>query len=261
MKTRIDLNADVGELPEDRNVDAELLAWITSCNIACGAHAGSEALMRQTVRLAKQHGVRIGAHPGYADRVNMGRVAQQLEDSVLRQLLLDQVGLLRRICVEEGAALMHVKTHGALYNQSARDPRMARVISAAIREISPDLVVVGLAGSEHVRAARECNLRVVEEVFADRRYEADGSLTPRTHPQAMITDEQEALQQVLGLAREGRVRTREGVWIGLKADTVCLHGDGVQAVEFARRLREALEKQGIMVSACRSGFSPTTLSD
>jgi UPF0271 protein len=260
MKT-IDLNADVGELPEDRNVDAELMAWITSCNIACGAHAGSEEQIRRTVRLAKQQGVQIGAHPGYADRENMGRVAQALEDSELRQLILDQVGLLLKICQEEDTALAYVKTHGALYNQSARDPHMARVISAASREISPDLVVVGLAGSEHVRAAREYGLMVVEEVFADRRYEADGSLTPRTHPQALITDEQEALQQVLGLAKEGRVRTREGQWLALNADTVCLHGDGAHAVEFARRLREALHQQQIPVSACRSGFSPTTLSD
>ncbi|RZU47180.1 UPF0271 protein [Fluviicoccus keumensis] len=243
----IDLNADVGELPEDVNVDAELMSWITSCNIACGAHAGSEAQMRRTVRLAKQHCVQIGAHPGYADRENMGRVAQQLEDSALRQLILDQVGLLGRICVEEGAVLVHVKTHGALYNQSARDPHMARVISAAIREISPELVVVGLAGSEHVRAAREHGLRVVEEVFADRRYEADGSLTPRTHPQALITDEQEALQQVLGLAKEGRVRARQGGWIDVKADTVCLHGDGPHAVAFSRLLSASLAGQGVSI--------------
>ncbi len=243
----IDLNADVGELPEGVNVDAELMSWITSCNIACSEHAGSEALMRRTVRLAKQHGVRIGAHPGYADRENMGRVAQQLEDSALRKLILDQVGLLGRICAEEGVVMAHVKTHGALYNQSARDPHMARVISAAIRDISPDLVVVGLAGSEHVRAAQQFGLRVMEEVFADRRYEADGSLTPRTHPQAVITDEQEALHQVLGLAKEGRVRTREGTWIDLKADTVCLHGDGAHAVEFARMLRTTLTCQGIPI--------------
>ncbi|HEX5277036.1 MAG TPA: 5-oxoprolinase subunit PxpA [Fluviicoccus sp.] len=245
----IDLNADVGELPEDPNVDAELMAWITSCNIACGAHAGSEAQMRRTVRLAKQHDVRIGAHPGYADRENMGRVAQQLEDSALRLLILDQVGLLQRICQEEGAALVHVKTHGALYNQSARDPHMARVISAAIREISPEIVVVGLAGSEHVRAARECGLRVAEEAFADRRYESDGSLTSRTHPQALITDEQEALQQVLSLAKEGRVRTREGQWLAQNADTVCLHGDGPHAVAFARLLKATLAESGISVKS------------
>ncbi|HEX5361928.1 MAG TPA: 5-oxoprolinase subunit PxpA [Fluviicoccus sp.] len=250
MSRCIDLNADVGEMADDRNVDAELMHWITSCNIACGAHAGSEAQMRRTVQLAKRQGVQIGAHPGYADRENMGRVAQQLEDSALRQLICDQVGLLQRICQEEGAALVHVKTHGALYNQSARDPHMARVIGAAIREISADLVVVGLAGSEHVRAARENGLRVVEEVFADRHYEADGSLTPRTHPQALITDEQEALQQVLGLAKAGRVQTREGGWIDLKADTVCLHGDGPHAVAFARLLKATLAESGISVKSC-----------
>lgn len=248
MKSCIDLNADVGELPEDRNVDAELMRFISSCNIACGAHAGSEAQMRHTVRLAKQHGVQIGAHPGYADRETMGRVAISLEDADLRQLILDQVGLMQRICQEEGATLGHVKTHGALYNQSARDARMARIISEAVRERSPDLVMVGLAGSEHVRAARACGLKVVEEVFADRRYEADGSLTPRTHPMALITDEEEALQQVLGMAQEGRARTREGEWLNLRADTVCLHGDGPHAVDFARLLRATLSGQGIRVN-------------
>ena len=249
MTGSIDLNADVGELPEVSNTDAALMLWITSCNIACGGHAGSEAQMRATVQLAMQHGVQIGAHPGYADRANMGRVAMQLEDQALRQLILDQVGLMVRICAEEGARLAHVKTHGALYNQSARDGRMARVISEAIREISPALTVVGQAGSEHVRAARACGLRGVEEVFADRRYEADGSLTPRTHAQAHIEDEREALEQVLGLAEHGRVRTREGLWLALNAETVCLHGDSPQAVGFARGVRRGLEEKGILVRA------------
>lgn len=249
MTRCIDLNADVGELPEDSNTDAALMPWITSCNIACGGHAGSEAQMRATVRLAMQHGVQIGAHPGYADRANRGRVAMQLDDQALRQLILDQVGLMVRICAEEGARLAHVKTHGALYNQSARDAAMARVISEAIREISPALVMVGQAGSEHVRAARTCGLRVVEEVFADRRYEEDGSLTPRTHAQAHIEDEREALEQVLVLAEQGRVRTREGAWLALNAETVCLHGDSPQAVVFARALRRVLGERGVGVRA------------
>ncbi len=252
MKHCIDLNADVGELPEERNHDAALMPYITSCNIACGGHAGSEAQMRTTVRLAMRHGVRIGAHPGYADREHMGRVAMHLDDAALRLLILDQVGLLARICTEEGAMLAHVKTHGSLYNQSARDARMAGLISAAIRAISPDLVVVGQAGSEHVRMAKACGLRVLEEVFADRCYEADGSLTPRTHPQSLIGDEREAVAQVLELARNGRVRTREGQWLDLNAETVCVHGDGEHALRFVSGLRMALEAHGITVSpTCR----------
>lgn len=249
MADVIDLNADVGELPPEHNFDAQLMHWISSCNIACGAHAGSEAQMRATVRLAQQHRVQIGAHPAYADRANMGRVAMQLDDASLRALLGDQLQLMQRICAEEGAVLRHVKTHGALYNQSARDRHMADVISHTIRDIDPTLVVVGLAGSQHIAAAQACGLRVVQEVFADRHYEADGSLTPRTHPQAHIDDEQEALYQVLSLAEAGCVKTRTGQWLTLAAETVCLHGDSPHAVDFARVLRGALAQRGIAVRA------------
>lgn len=249
MSTYIDLNADVGELPADCNQDAELMPWLSSCNIACAAHAGSEQLMRTTVQLAKHYGVQIGAHPGYADRANMGRVAMQLDEITLRTLILAQLSLLARICVEEGVPLCHVKTHGALYNQSARDVRMALIISQAIRDFSPKLIVVGQAGSEHIKAASSCGLVVMEEVFADRRYEDDGSLTPRKHAQAHIENEREALQQVLGLAKESRVKSREGQWLKLHADTVCLHGDSPHAVTFARLLREELALQQIEVRA------------
>ena len=249
MLKTIDLNADVGELPADCNLDAELMPWLSSCNIACAAHAGSEQLMRTTVQLAKQHGVQIGAHPGYADRANMGRAAMQLDDAALRTLILEQLSLLARICTEEGVPLRHVKTHGALYNQSAQDMRMALIISQAIRDFSPELIVVGMAGSEHIKAARSYALTVVEEVFADRRYENDGSLTPRTHSQAHIENEREALQQVLGLAKEGRVQSREGQWLNLHADTVCLHGDSPHAVAFARLLRKELAQQHVEVRA------------
>ena len=249
MPKTIDSNADVGELPADCNLDAQLMPWLSSCNIACAAHAGSEQLMRATVQLAKQHGVQIGAHPGYADKKNMGRVAMQLDDVALRTLIIEQVALLARICAEEGVPLRHVKTHGALYNQSARDARMAKIISEAIRDFSPELIVVGLAGSEHINAAKSCGLMVMEEVFADRRYEHDGSLTPRTHAQAHIDNEQEALQQVLALVKEGRVKSREGQWLNLHADTVCVHGDSPHALAFARLLREQLAQHQVEVRA------------
>lgn len=249
MSKYIDLNADVGELPDDCNFDAELMPWLSSCNIACVAHAGSEQLMRTTVQLAKHYGVKIGAHPGYADRANMGRVAMHLTDAALRKLILEQLDLMARICAEEAVPLRHVKTHGALYNQSARDIRMSLIISEAIRDFSSDLMVIGLAGSEHIKAAKSCGLAVVEEVFADRRYEHDGSLTPRTHALAHIENANEALQQVLSLAKEGRVQSREGQWLNLQADTVCLHGDSPNAVAFARLLREELKKQKIEVRA------------
>lgn len=249
MPKIVDLNADVGELPIDSNLDAELMPWLSSCNIACAAHAGSEQQMRITVRLAQQYGVQIGAHPGFADRVNMGRVSMQLGEAALRKLVLDQLMLMARICAEEGASLRHVKTHGALYNQSARDRGMAFIISEVIRDFSTDLIVVGLAGSEHIRAARACGLQVVEEVFADRRYENDGSLTARSHAQAHIESEQDAVQQVLGLVDEGRVCSREGQWLRMNADTVCLHGDSPHAVAFARLLRQALAQRGIEVRA------------
>lgn len=247
MRTTIDLNADVGEVEGESNVDAALMHWISSCNIACGAHAGDPQRMRDTVRLALRNNVAIGAHPGYADRESMGRREQAWTPEGLRALIHDQLVRLDTLCREEGARMVHVKPHGALYNQAARDPAMAGIIAATVAAHDPDLVLVGLANSALTQAGLEAGLRVAHEVFADRRYEDDGTLTPRTHPQAVIADEKDSLYQVICLAEEGRVRSRTGQWLALPADTLCLHGDGAHAVAFARAARGALAQRGIGV--------------
>ena len=233
----IDLNCDLGE---GAGHDAELMPLITSANIACGAHAGDEATLRATVALARRHGVAIGAHPGFADRENFGRKEMTLTPAALHELVVTQVAALARF-----GPVRHVKPHGALYNLAARDAGVAQVIAEAVRAVDASLVLFGLAGSELVRAGRAAGLRVAEEVFADRTYQRDGLLTPRTSPDALITDEAVAVAQVLRMVRERAVRATDGTEVTIKADTVCLHGDGPHAGTFARRLGEELRRSGI----------------
>lgn len=240
MRT-IDLNCDLGE---GAGHDAELMPLITSANIACGAHAGDVATMRATARLAEACGVQIGAHPGFADRENFGRREVKLSPIGLRELVRRQVDALRQI-----ATVRHVKPHGALYNLAARDRATAEIIAQEIREIDPRLVVFALAGSEFAAAVRAAGLVVAEEAFADRTYRRDGSLTPRVHADALIESEDAAVAQVRRMADEGRVRTTDGTDVAIRADTVCLHGDGAHAVAFARRLRRELEAAGVAVRA------------
>lgn len=238
MRT-IDLNCDLGE---GSGHDAELMPLITSANIACGAHAGDAATMRATVALARAHGVAIGAHPGFADREHFGRRELALSAAELRELVRGQIEALRKIAGDE---VRHVKPHGALYNLAARDAAVARIVAEAVGEAGADLVLFTLAGSELAQAGRTAGLRVAEEVFADRTYQADGSLTPRTRPDALVTDESAAVAQVLRMVREGVVRASDGTDVAIRADTVCLHGDGAHAVAFAWRLNGELRAAGI----------------
>ena len=242
----IDLNCDLGE---GASHDAELMPLVSSANIACGAHAGDEETMRRTIALALRHGVAIGAHPGYADRENFGRTEQNLPPAAVGELVRGQLIALQRLAAEQGAALTHVKPHGALYNQAARDPALADAIAAAVAEVDPSLVLFGLAGSHSLAAAEARGLATASEVFADRTYRPDGSLTPRTQPGALIDNAAAACAQALRLARDGLVRTTDGREIPLRADTVCLHGDGPHAVAFALCLRNALASAGIEVRA------------
>jgi len=239
----IDLNCDVAEGVGN---EAGLMPWISSANLACGAHAGDEATMREVAKLALHHGVAIGAHPGFADREHFGRQELTLTPDEIEALVVTQVRALQAI-----APVQHVKPHGALYNRAARDPATARAIATAVRRCGADLVLVGLAGSTLPAAGEGAGLRVAHEAFADRRYEADGTLTPRSHPDALIADPAEALRQVLTLVREHRLRTRSGDWLSLRADTVCLHGDGPGATELARHLRTGLADAGVRVASQR----------
>jgi UPF0271 protein len=237
VRASIDLNCDLGE---GAGCEAALIPLITSANIACGAHAGDAATMRATVALARAQGVAVGAHPGFADRVNFGRVEHPLTTDALHHLVTNQIEALRAL-----GPVRHVKPHGALYNVAARDRTVAAVIADAVYACDPNLVLFGLAGSELVRAGQARGLRVAHEVFADRTYQADGSLTPRARPDALITDAAVAVAQVIRMVREGVVRATDGTTVAVVADTVCLHGDGAHAVAFAQQLGRELRAAGI----------------
>jgi len=243
---KIDLNADLGEGCGD---DRALLQLVTSANIACGFHAGDAQTMRQCVRWALEYGVAIGAHPGFPDRENFGRTRMQLPVDTVYAQTLYQIGALQAIARSEGGRVTHVKPHGMLYNQAAQEPALAAAIAQAVKAADPQLMLVGLAGSESIRAAQALGLTTREEVFADRGYQADGSLVPRSQPGALIESDEQAIAQTLTMVQEGKVRAVSGEWVSVNADTVCLHGDGAHALAFARRLREAFARQNIAVSS------------
>lgn len=243
---KIDLNADLGE---GCGSDRELLQLVSSANIACGFHAGDAQTMLQSVRWAREFGVAIGAHPSFPDRGNFGRSAMQLPPETVYAQVLYQIGALKALAESEGASLTHVKPHGMLYNQAARDAQLADAIARAVKAAGGDLLLVGLAGSESVRAAQHYGLRTREEVFADRGYQADGSLVPRGQRGAMIEEEEQAISRTLSMVQHGKAESVTGEWVALRAQTVCLHGDGPHALAFARRLRDAFAAQHILVSS------------
>lgn len=243
---KIDLNADLGE---GGSADAELMTLVSSANIACGYHAGDAHTMLASVRSAIKNGVAIGAHPSFPDRENFGRTAMKLPPETVYAQTLYQIGALEAIVRAQRGILRHVKPHGMLYNQAAKDPLLADAIARAVRDCNPQLVLVGLAGSELIRAGQRLGLSTRHEVFADRGYQPDGSLVPRTQPGALISDEDKALSQTLDMVRKGAVIAIDGTSAKVQADTVCLHGDGEHALQFARRLRAAFAEQGILVSA------------
>lgn len=242
----IDLNADLGE---GSAYDQALLQLVSSANIACGFHAGDAQTMRQSVRWALQYGVAIGAHPSFPDRENFGRTPMQLPTETVYAQVVYQLGALAAIAHAEGGNMVHVKPHGMLYNQAAIEPALADAIARAVLVVDPNLCLVGLAGSELIRAGKKRGLATRQEVFADRGYQADGTLVPRGQPDALITDEQQALAQTLEMVCHQRVRTAQGSWVEVQAETVCLHGDGEHALVYARKLRELFAKHQIRVSA------------
>lgn len=243
---KIDLNADLGE---GSRADAELMTLVTSVNIACGFHAGDAQTMLESVRNAIKNGVAIGAHPSFPDRENFGRTAMDLPPATVYAQVLYQIGALEAMVRAQNGVMRHVKPHGMLYNQAAKDADLADAIARAVRDCSPQLILVGLAGSELIRAGQRLGLTTRQEVFADRGYQPDGSLVPRTQAGALITDEGKALAQTLEMVRAGRVIDVDGTPANVQADTVCLHGDGEHALQFARRLRAAFSEEGILVSA------------
>ncbi|MBP2170354.1 UPF0271 protein [Erwinia toletana] len=243
---KVDLNADLGE---GGGSDRQLLQLVTSANIACGFHAGDAQTMLQSVRWAMESGVAIGAHPGFPDRENFGRTAMQLPPETVYAQVIYQIGALKAITESEGGRLVHVKPHGMLYNQAALDTELAEAIARAVKAVDPTLILVGLANSELIRAAERLGLASRQEVFADRGYQADGTLVPRSQPAAMIESDQQAIEQTLSMVQHGKVRAVSGEEVAVRADSVCLHGDGAHALQFASRLREAFAAQQINVTS------------
>ncbi|MEO8007964.1 MAG: 5-oxoprolinase subunit PxpA [Betaproteobacteria bacterium] len=250
MKT-LDLNCDMGEGfgAWKMGDDAALLDHVTSANIACGFHAGDPGTIHRTVKLALEKGVTVGAHPSLPDLQGFGRRNMNVSAEEAYDMVLYQIGALAGFAAACGGKLAHVKPHGALYNMAAKDARLARAIARAVRDFDAALVLFALAGSELVRAGAQAGLKTVNEVFADRTYQADGSLTPRTQPDAMIHDADAAIAQVRRMVREGRVRSQQGGDVPVQPDTLCIHGDAPGAVDFAKRIRQALDADGVRVAA------------
>ena len=223
--------------------EALLMPFISSANIACIYHAGDEATMQQVVELCVQHHVNIGAHPSFPDRKNFGRTEMNLPAEEVYELVEQQLIILKEITDLFDIALTHVKPHGALYNQSARDGVLAKTIARAVKDFDQQLVLFGLSGSHSIREAELLGLKTASEVFADRSYQDDGSLTPRSEPGALIEDAGKAVKQVLQMINEGTVTTVSGKTIPIIAQTICIHSDGIHAVEFAKAIHDAIQNK------------------
>ncbi|MFF5994762.1 5-oxoprolinase subunit PxpA [Lysinibacillus sp. KU-BSD001] len=252
---RVDLNCDLGEsfgryrLGEQE----EILKYVTSANIACGFHGGDPTVMRETVKLAIANGVKIGAHPGLPDLNGFGRREMNITPQEAYDMVIYQVGALQGFLTIYNETMQHVKPHGALYNMAAKNPAIAEAIAQAIYDISPSLVLFGLSGSELTKAGEKIGLQTAHEVFADRTYQQDGSLTSRKQPDALITDTEQAVNQVVRMVKEGMVLSQQQIDIPLQANTICIHGDGEHAVEFAKYIDEKLTENQITIRAIKEG--------
>jgi len=246
MPRTIDLNADVGE---GCGQDAELMPLISSANIACGGHAGDAGSMREAVALAIEHGVAIGAHPSFPDREHFGRQDMEVPARELLECIVAQIESLANVAAAAGTRLHHVKPHGALYNMAARDEALAETVVAAVHSVDPSLMLFGLAGSTMLTVAERHGLRAISETFADRRYRPDGSLVPRSEPGSVIHRGMRAAYQAVKLARDGEVLVGPRMYVAVRAETICVHGDTRGAVALARRIRYVFGMFGITVAA------------
>ncbi len=246
---KVDLNCDMGESfgAYIMGRDEEILKFITSANIACGFHAGDPGTMRKTVKLALENNVGIGAHPGLQDLMGFGRRTIDILPSEAYELVVYQIGALDAMVRSEGGTMQHVKPHGALFNMASKDAALAAAIAEAIYKVNPELILYGLAGGELLTQGEKTGLRVASEVFSDRTYQKDGSLTSRREKEALIKDPEAALNQVVRMVEEGKVTTVQGIEHVIQADTVCIHGDGEQALDFAEHIRTGLKEAGVNV--------------
>jgi 5-oxoprolinase (ATP-hydrolysing) subunit A len=251
---RIDLNSDLGESfgPWPMGQDAALMDSISSANVACGFHAGDPGAMRATIALAREKGVAIGAHPGFQDLVGFGRREMKASPAEVEDLVLYQVAALAGMAAAQGCRLQHVKAHGALYNMACRDRALADAIAKAVASLDRTLVLFGLPNSELLRAGEAAGLKTAAEVFADRAYDPDGSLTSRSKAGSVIHDTPQVVQRAIRMVKDRQVVARDGSTIQLQAETICLHGDTPGAAEHARAVRQGLEAAGIQVRALSS---------
>jgi len=248
---KIDLNCDLGESFGNYKIgmDEEVIKCISSANIACGFHASDPLVMEKTVALAKENGVKVGAHPGFPDLVGFGRRNMNVSPKELKAMVVYQIGALNAFCKASGIKMNHVKPHGAMYNMAAKDERFALAIAEAVAQMDDGLFLVGLSGSELLKAAKKVGLKCASEVFADRAYEDDGSLVARTKIGAVITNEEEASDRAVQMIKFGKVKSITGKEIPISADTICIHGDTPQALHLARIMRAKFADEKIEIQA------------
>lgn len=246
---KVDLNSDLGESFGAYKIgsDEEILKYVTSVNIACGFHAGDPSVMKKTVKTALSNNVSIGAHPGLPDLIGFGRRNMSITPTEAYDMVVYQIGALYGFIKAEGVTMQHVKPHGSLYNMAAKDENLAKAIAQAVYDINPKLILFGLAGSESIKQGNLIGLQTVSEVFADRTYQSDGSLTPRNQSDAMVTDEKESIERVVRMIKDKKVRCQQGHDIDIKAETICIHGDGIKALNFAAEIKSFLTNSGIEI--------------
>lgn len=250
MMYQVDLNSDLGEGfgAYSIGLDGEVIRYVSSANVACGYHAGDPLVMARTVAMAKAAGVAVGAHPGYPDLMGFGRRNMACSPAEAKAYVQYQLGALLAFTAAQGVKLRHVKPHGALYNMAGKDMELAAAIAEAVAEVDGTVILLGLAGSKMLEAGRKAGLRVASEVFADRAYQADGSLVPRKQPGAVIHDPDEAIRRTVRMVTEGKVTAITGEEVEIAADSICVHGDNPAAVAFVRDIRAALEAQGVRIA-------------
>ena len=248
---KIDLNCDLGESFGNYKIgmDEEVIKFISSANIACGFHASDPLVMEKTVALAKENGVKVGAHPGFPDLVGFGRRNMNVSPAELKAMVMYQVGALAAFCKARDIKMNHVKPHGAMYNMAAKDIKLALAIAEGIAQVDDSLILLGLSGSQLLKAAQEVGLKSAAEVFADRAYEEDGSLVARTKAGAVIADENEVIERVIKMIKLGKVQTITGKEIEIKPDSICVHGDNTKALNFVKLIRQRLTQENIKIEA------------
>lgn len=250
MSVKVDLNSDLGESfgAYKIGMDDEVIKLVSSANVACGFHASDPIVMQKTVKMAKEAGIGIGAHPGFYDLMGFGRRNMVISPKEAYAYVTYQLGALYAFCSQQGVKIQHVKPHGALYNMAGKDYELAKGICQAIYDFDPEIILLGLSGSQMINAGRDIGLKCANEFFADRAYEDDGSLRARTKEGSMITDENEAIERVVKVLKTGTVTTYSGNELELKIDSICVHGDNAHALEFVKIIRERLSKEGIEIA-------------